>query len=142
MPTAENSRRDTNREAAFSPAYRIFSTIIGRLKLKGVRGFHLLGEPQPPERHAEQNGPHFAIGLDLSQLEASPRFFSEIQYVSSNLQYVVHRTHPHTRRSCSIRYVGRRNCGDKLAIVGDCVRSLLMVLKNGEAATQRSIVLA
>jgi hypothetical protein len=94
MPTAENSRRDTNREAAFSPAYRIFSTIIGRLKLKGVRGFHLLGEPQPPERHAEQNGPHFAVGLDLSQLEASPRFFSEIQHVSSNLQYMVHSTHP------------------------------------------------
>jgi hypothetical protein len=106
LPPLKTVLFDTNRrklKARYQPRGCIltslphFSTIIGRLKLKGVRGFHLLGEPQPPEGHAEQNGPHFAIGLDLSQLEASPRFFSEIQHVSSNLQYVVHRTHPSLR---------------------------------------------
>src|SRR6266849_2745735 len=68
-----------------------------------TRGLHLIGEPQPPQRRAEQNGTHFATGPSFSQLEAVPRFFSEIQHAGSSVQYVSHPTLTplHSTSACS-----------------------------------------
>jgi hypothetical protein len=77
-------------------------------------GLHLIGEPQLPQRRAEQNGTHFAMDPSPGQLEAVPRFFSEIQHAGSNVQYVSHPTLAPLNLCLPQRYLlGRQKYVDK-----------------------------
>src|SRR5205807_385477 len=66
---------------------------------KSDRGFRVIGEREPAEHHAHQNGLYFGMGLNLSQLQAPPGFLSEIQRARSSAQHISHRTRPLARPS-------------------------------------------
>jgi hypothetical protein len=80
----------------------------------------VIGQLEPPQRHAHQNGPDFAIRLRLSQPEAAPRFLSEVQHTSSNVQYINHLTlTPLHLCPPDKELLGRKKYVDKLAILGE-----------------------
>jgi hypothetical protein len=61
-------------------------SVIRRLILKSGIGFHVIRECEPAKHHAHQDGLHFGIALNLSQLQASSGLVAEIQHID-------HRTH-------------------------------------------------
>jgi hypothetical protein len=75
-------RRDMSTQQHVHPRRHSLS-IIGMLILKSGRGFHVIGEREPAERHADQ-GLHFRMALVLRQLQAPPRFLPKIERLPSH----------------------------------------------------------